>query len=138
MLSELRGGLVGRLGVVDAGVVLPALLVPLLPVMGAELPPVLLQPADVPAPLDAGRGLPGVDPLPATCAGDPLGAGVLLGVRMASGVLPVPVCMLPAPTLGRAPAWRPAFIPLVPPVAYPPLGYSLGRRIDPALPMPPA
>lgn len=111
MLSVPRGGLVGRLGVVDAGVVLPALLVPLLPVLGAELAPVVPQPADVPVPLDAGRGLPAIDPLPATCAGDPLGAGALLAVRIAPGVLPIPAFIVPV--LGR----RAAFIPLVPPFA---------------------
>jgi hypothetical protein len=116
VLSDPRGWPVDRLGVVDAGVVLPALLVPLLPVAGAELPLGLLQPADVPAPLDAGRVLPAVDPLPATCAGEPVGAGALLVVRIGLGVLLIPAFMVPV--LGR----RAAFIPLVPPFAYPPFG----------------
>jgi hypothetical protein len=116
VLSDPRGWPVDRLGVVDAGVVLPALLVPLLPVVGLELPPVLLQPADVPAPLDAGRVLPAVDPPPVTCAGDPLGVGGLLVVRIGLGVLLMPAFMVPV--LGR----RAAFIPPVPPFAYPPFG----------------
>ena len=115
MLSDPWGGVDGRLGVVDAGVVVPML--PVLGGVGVEAPLVLPQPADVPVPLDAGRWLPAGVPLPATCVGDALGIGALVGVRMVSGVLAVPACMVPVAVLGRLFARRLAFMPPVPPFA---------------------